>query len=155
MDDGLAVLCRSCGLCCDGSLFGRVALGPGEVAAARRHGLRIVEGGKGFEQPCGALSTRAARTGSEHVCSCYEERPRACRTFACRLYDRHRREGGPIDARLAAVGRVRQLVADLQALGLTPADFGGDSPGPPPPDERALRMHAELQMRLAARFPRA
>lgn len=105
-DEELAVLCRSCGLCCDGSLFGRVGLAPAERPAARRHRLRVIPSGSAFEQPCAALPVE----GDDRGCSIYADRPLACRAFTCRLYDRHRREGGPLDARLAAVSRARVLL---------------------------------------------
>ena len=129
MED-LETLCQSCGLCCDGSLFGLVPLEREEVGVARRHRLHLVDSERGFEQPCSALSPNGA-------CSIYEERPRACRAFVCRLYDRHRREGGPLEPRLAAVQRVRELLTTLHAKGLGPADL------------------AELQQRLEDDFARA
>jgi Fe-S-cluster containining protein len=111
----LALLCRSCGLCCDGSLFGRVDLEAMEVEPAKRRGLRILTNGNGFEQPCAAH----AQTG----CAIYEERPLSCRRFTCRLYERHRREGGPIEKRLAAVRRVRALLAGLAPSGAVPPEL--------------------------------
>jgi len=106
----LEALCRACGLCCDGSLFGAVPLEAAELGAARAHRLPILPRGNAFEQPCTALEAR----GAHRVCAIYEERPRACRAFVCRLYDRHRREGGPLDLRLAAVRRVRALLAAVE-----------------------------------------
>lgn len=155
MDAELATLCQSCGLCCDGSLFGRVPLGRGEAAGARKHRLRVLGDARGFEQPCAALSERDTRAGTRRACRIYDERPRSCRSFACRLYDRHRREGGPLAPRLAAVRRVRQLVAELRAQRLTPADFDDDSRGRSRPDAHAMRMHAELLTRLEEDFARA
>lgn len=144
----LARLCQSCGMCCDGSLFGRVILQSGEVERARRHGLRVLGSGKGFEQRCAAL----ARPGSigERRCRIYDERPLSCRKFTCRLYERHRRDGGPIEEGLAAVRRVRELVATLEAAGLTPGDFEGDEATGP-----AAATFAELMERLAGDFARA
>src|SRR5215472_16937799 len=101
-------LCQSCGLCCDGSLFGRVGLAPGEVEGARRRGLRVVPSGGSLEQPCAALE--ASASGRRRTCSIYDERPQSCRAFACRLYERHRLEGGPLEERLAVVRRVRELL---------------------------------------------
>ena len=115
----LEALCRSCGLCCDGALFGRVELQPDEVEPARRHRLHVVAGGKAFEQPCSAL----VRRDGDAVCAAYDERPRACRRFVCRLYERHRREGGPLEARLAAVARVRSLLASLDGSREAPAEL--------------------------------
>src|SRR4051794_40492279 len=115
IDGELEALCRSCGLCCDGSLFGRVTLEAEEVRGARALHLHVLERGNAFEQPCSALSTLDDRC----ACSIYEGRPRACRAFTCRLYDRHRREGGPLEERLEAVRAVRAL---LQSLATTRDD---------------------------------
>ena len=109
MDGELEILCRACGLCCDGSLFGRVGLEPEEVEGAKKHRLRVVESGKSFAQPCAALVDRA--------CSIYDERPLSCRRFTCRLYERHRAERGPIEPRLASVRRVRELLSRLDREG--------------------------------------
>jgi Fe-S-cluster containining protein len=124
MQDDLATLCQSCGLCCDGSLFARAALEPDEIAHARTKRLRVLADGRGFEQPCAALG--APDRNLRRACSIYPERPRACRRFTCRLYERHWREGGPIETRLAVVRRVRAIVAELEAAGLAPEDFEGD-----------------------------
>jgi hypothetical protein len=116
VDGELAALCQACGLCCDGSLFGRVDLEPDEVEPARRHGLHVLDDGRCFEQPCAALvPLDAVAELPGRACSTYEHRPASCRRFVCRLYDRHRREGGSLEPRLAAVRRVRQLLAALEA----------------------------------------
>jgi Fe-S-cluster containining protein len=124
MDD-LATLCRACGLCCDGSLFGRVGLDAEEVEPARKTHLRVLDSGKAFEQPCPALLA-VDGDGERRACSIYADRPRSCRRFVCRLHDRHRREGGPLEPRLAAVRRARRLVAELEASGMTAGDFAGE-----------------------------
>jgi Fe-S-cluster containining protein len=119
IEDELATLCQSCGLCCDGSLFGRVTLTTEEVAAARQRHLRVLANGRAFEQPCTAL----AGADDRWVCSVYRDRPRACHGFVCRLHERHRREGGPLAPRIATVRRVRQLIARANASGRTPTDL--------------------------------
>lgn len=149
----LSTLCQSCGLCCDGSLFGRVPLDPEEDVLARRNRLRVLDNGKAFEQPCTALGESSS--GARRICSIYDERPLSCRRFTCRLLDRHRREGGPLGPRVAAIQRVRRLVAELQAEGLTPADMDGHSGARSPAMVRALDMVAELQRRLEDDFARA
>ncbi|HEX3770515.1 MAG TPA: YkgJ family cysteine cluster protein [Polyangiaceae bacterium] len=123
--DELATLCRSCGLCCDGSLFGRARLDPDEVEGARRRGLRVVASGASFEQPCAALVA-----SPPFACSIYADRPRACGRFTCKLYERHRREGGPLEARLAAVTRVRTLLARLDESGNQTAGESEDESRP-------------------------
>jgi uncharacterized protein len=152
IDTDLARLCQSCGLCCDGSLFGRVSLQPGEAEPARKMHLRVLESGKAFDQPCPALEA-----GDGCQCSIYAERPLACRNFACRLYDRHRREGGPLEPRLASVRRVRELLAYLEASG--PRPVGGEDE-PASADHRFESDHAtqafsELVHRLDEDFARA
>ena len=122
MSADLAMLCRSCGLCCDGSLFGRVTLATEEVVPARERHLPVIADGRAFEQPCTGLAS-VDDAAERRVCSVYRDRPRACRGFVCRLYERHRREGGPLEPRIATVRRVRQLIAGLQASGPTPAEL--------------------------------
>jgi hypothetical protein len=153
----LATLCGSCGLCCDGSLFGRVDLEPDEVEPARKHRLRVLQGGKAFEQPCAALAS-SGTGGGPRRCTIYDERPLACRRFVCRLYDRHLREGGPIEERLAVVRRVRLLVASLEASGLAPTDFESAQASAQPLDPRAalaMQAYRELTRSLEEDFARA
>jgi Fe-S-cluster containining protein len=104
----LSALCRACGLCCDGSLFGIVPLRDEERAVARARGLPIVHE-RALEQPCGALSG----AGEDRSCAIYAERPGACRAFRCRLHARHETEDRPLDERLAIVRRARQLLAAI------------------------------------------
>jgi Fe-S-cluster containining protein len=152
MDSDLARLCQSCGLCCDGSLFGRVRLEPEEVEPARKMHLRVVESGRAFDQPCAALETDEGCR-----CSIYRERPLACRNFACRLYDRHRREGGPLEPRLASVRRVRELLACLEASSPRPGDSEDERApeGHHAEGERAREAFSELLRRLDEDFARA
>jgi hypothetical protein len=145
--DELATLCRSCGMCCDGSLFGRVPLEPDEVQGARKNHLPVLASGQGFEQPCPALAGAEGESG----CSVYAERPRACRRFVCRLFEQHAREGGPLEPRLAAVRRVRELAAALEASGLRQPDFDGERMAGTP----AADAYTELMLRLGRDFARA
>ncbi len=136
-------LCRACGMCCDGSLFDRVDLARDERARARRRGLRVLPGGRAFEQPCAAHRPGAG-------CACYDERPRACARFTCRLLDRVQRNDVAVADAVAAVSRVRSLVASLQRAGVDPADLDRDDADP------ALRAaHDELVRRLGDDLARA
>jgi hypothetical protein len=114
-DAALSALCQACGLCCDGSLFGRVDLEPGEVDRARALRLRVIESGKSFEQPCSALA-RGTREG-QRTCGIYEDRPASCRRFECRLHEKLRREGGSLEEPLAVVRRARSLLASVHGPG--------------------------------------
>jgi hypothetical protein len=109
----LSALCQACGLCCDGSLFGRVGLESNEVEGARKHRLHVVRGGASFEQPCSALADDARGPVERRGCTLYDDRPLSCRRFVCRLHEEYRREGGPIEERLAVVRRARELLASL------------------------------------------
>ena len=73
-------LCTQCGLCCDGTLFGRVELLlADDVDGLKAHGFRIVDGPKPrFSQPCSAL-------GPDCTCRIYAQRPEQCRAFDCAL----------------------------------------------------------------------
>lgn len=106
----LEALCLACGLCCDGSLFGRARLEPGEVERARKIGLRVLPSGGSFEQPCSAL-------GEGRACAVYTERPNACRAFVCGLWDEHRREGGALAPRLETIARARSLLDAFEKSG--------------------------------------
>src|SRR5580658_3789285 len=110
----LTALCQSCGLCCDGSLFGRVRLESSEVESARRHRLLVVANGKSFEEPCTALVKR----DTDHHCSIYAERPESCRRFVCELYAGQVREPASLDERMALVRRAKALLAFLESAGL-------------------------------------
>jgi hypothetical protein len=131
VEGDLTTLCRSCGLCCDGSLYGRAVLEPHEVEPARKNGLRVLGNGKGFSQPCAALVDRA--------CAVYDARPATCRRFTCRLYERHRREGGPLEPRLAAVRRVRELLAALEGQRVV-----GEATSAPEFSELVQRLHDDF-----------
>lgn len=78
-----SALCLECGLCCNGALFERGELRPGDDPARLQSvGLRIRQGRSGnvptrFDQPCGAFD----RCG----CTIYPERPAYCRMFECLL----------------------------------------------------------------------
>lgn len=104
-------LCRACGLCCDGSLFGRVPLTEREVEVARRLRLPVV-GGKALAQPCAAF---------HGDCEVYEDRPAACRAFVCALAAR---EAQPMIERLSIVARTKELLSRLAREGrLSPDDL--------------------------------
>ncbi len=78
-------LCLACGLCCDGTLFGHVKLGPGDDAkqlkalglpvTITRTAPRVAR----FRQPCAALC-------ADRTCRVYAERPAQCRSFECGVF---------------------------------------------------------------------
>lgn len=78
-EDDASALCRSCGLCCDGTLFTFVRLDANEATRARTNALPIVtrDGGDALPQPCAALD------GCD--CRVYESRPAPCARYDCML----------------------------------------------------------------------
>lgn len=75
-------LCVGCGMCCDGTLYGRARVSPGEESRIADAGLELVEGQDKtyFRLPC-----RFFGCGQ---CTIYEDRFDVCRTFTCALYRR-------------------------------------------------------------------
>ncbi|MBL9103336.1 MAG: YkgJ family cysteine cluster protein [Myxococcales bacterium] len=112
------MLCRRCGLCCDGALFTSVPLADGEIEPARRHGLVVVtrgDGTAGVRQRCAALR-------GDEGCAVYEVRPGCCRRYRCMLL-RALDEGevSPTEA-LAVVEEAHARLAAARAAGASPAD---------------------------------
>lgn len=98
----LETLCGACGLCCDGSLFLRVPLGPREVVPEAR--LLVVTNDRGARhvpQRCAAFS------GSG--CHVYAERPFACRRYECLLRGAVRGGGLSEAAALDVIAKARAL----------------------------------------------
>lgn len=75
-------LCLQCGLCCDGTLFGRVPLAADDdmehlATWAVRQGAKREH----LPLPCAALQDRA--------CIIYPHRPARCKEYRCRLLERY------------------------------------------------------------------
>ena len=113
----LEELCQACGFCCDGTLFQKALLRPEEVPTAKRLGLHVIQD-KGIAQPCPALT--------EAGCGVYAERPSVCQSFICKLYARHRDEGGPLRPRLRKVERAKQLLAVMKQGGMKRSEDGSE-----------------------------
>lgn len=68
-------ICMSCGLCCDGTLFGRVYLFEDEEPAPAVAEM-LEPDAQYFRQKC---------AGFAGCCQIYEDRPRTCRVYRCGL----------------------------------------------------------------------
>lgn len=74
-------LCVSCGMCCDGTLFGFVPVSDEESARVSDLGFTLTakpnpkDVGVCFTQPCRALSGTS--------CTIYHDRPSVCRAYRC------------------------------------------------------------------------
>lgn len=115
-------LCVACGMCCDGTFFGHVRLGPhddpkklknlGMPVRTSRSQPPVVR----FRQPCSALC-------ADRRCRVYADRPAQCRAFECRVYQDllGRRLALPAALRLVRRGRRRanRVRALLRELGDT------------------------------------
>lgn len=102
-------LCQSCGLCCQGLLHTCAKVYNDEIEAVERLGLPVHQRGDGhhvFPLPC-----------SQHKddkCMVYENRPKACRIYRCKLLKRYL--GGEInfEASLTLVKRAKELIAEAR-----------------------------------------
>lgn len=108
-------LCRSCGLCCGGTLFGAAPLTQVEASRLRTR-LDVIasdEGQHRLRLPC-----RANDAGG---CAVYADRPDVCANYACKLLKRVR--AGEMEAASAAaiVARIRGLLSSLEPR-LPPGD---------------------------------
>ncbi len=105
----LHALCKACGACCSGAVFGFVPLEPGELSAQSRRRLHVFKEGAGerFKLPCRALEGT--------VCGVYEDRPAMCREYYCDLYAEHEQAGGELEEKLGTVRRIRELLDRIRA----------------------------------------
>ena len=72
------ILCRQCGLCCDGSLFADVVISKAELAP--------IEGIVGYEERSGRIfMQQPCLAYCDGDCQLYENRPGGCRQFECQL----------------------------------------------------------------------
>lgn len=79
VDESMHV-CVACNLCCDGSLFNRVAVKPEEKE-------RLQEKGRFYTKSNGEIRMRLGchYLADNGQCECYKQRPRKCRTYQCEL----------------------------------------------------------------------
>lgn len=109
--DAVAKLCPACGMCCNGVLFGDVALRPGDNAKRlAAGGLTLFRKGRKhcFRQPCACFDGR--------LCRIYDERPQRCATFECRLLQRVQSGQANATTALRAIARARHWVEKIHEL---------------------------------------
>jgi uncharacterized protein len=106
----LSILCRDCGLCCDGSLFSHVGLEPEEIERLRALGIPTQTRRSGTEvlpQKCSALAGRS--------CRIYSDRPASCAAYQCLLADSLVEGRITLEAAQAVVRKAQRLIADGHA----------------------------------------
>ena len=152
-------LCLACGLCCDGTLFHHVKLGPGDDAKELKAlGLPVfVTRAKTpatlFRQPCSALC-------ADRSCRLYADRPSQCHAYECGVYKDAQAGRIEFAAALRVVKQARQRADKIRQLLRTLGDTdenralnerfrrtkrrmeSGDA------DEAALETFAELSLAM-------
>lgn len=108
-------LCLACGLCCDGSLFDNVRLGPGDdEEKLKALGLpvkwsRARKRVSFIRQPCSALC-------ADRACRVYADRPAQCRAFECSVFKELQADRITLDAALRSVKQVRRKADKVRRL---------------------------------------
>ncbi len=110
--DAVSKLCPACGLCCNGVLFGDVELQRGDDAKKlSKLGMSLRKKKNGmasFNQPCSCFDGK--------LCSIYDDRPKRCRTFECRLLQRAQTDEVTIPAALKSIAEARRCADDVRKL---------------------------------------
>lgn len=96
-------LCVNCSICCDGTLYGRLAVTEEEIE-------RLDNRGEFFTKPDGSLRMRLGCThlGRNGACQVYEDRPGICRTYRCRLLKR-------VDAGQTPEAHAVEIIREIRA----------------------------------------
>jgi Fe-S-cluster containining protein len=137
-------LCLACGLCCDGTLFDNVHLGPGDDAKKLKAlGLpvsvsRSVTPIAHFRQPCAALCT-------DRTCRVYADRPLQCRVFECGVFKDAQAGRITFAAALRLVKKARQRADNVRRL----LRKLGDTDEHRSMSERFRRMQRRLESGIA------
>lgn len=133
-------LCLACGLCCDGTLFDNVRLGPSDDATKLKAlGLPVTVSRAQtpiafFRQPCSALC-------ADRTCRLYADRPGQCRAFECGVFKAARAGRITAAAGLRSVKQARRRADHIRRL----LRELGDSDEQRPLGERFRRMQRRME----------
>jgi Putative zinc- or iron-chelating domain len=124
--------CVGCGLCCNGTLYFRAKVTPGEEPLLLDHGLTLTadEDRTYFALPCHHESCGR--------CTIYEERFDICRSFRCALLRRYQADEVDLATARAMVGKALELLAAVK---------GGD------PAAGLVGERGRIRSELAERLP--
>ena len=101
-------LCRSCGLCCDGTLFGKVRLQPQDSPEPLRvAGIMVTSDHRG------SLFKLACAAHQHGCCQVYASRPSNCRSYECKLLRRFKKGAVTWAEAAAQIDRLRRLREQL------------------------------------------
>ena len=97
-------LCKTCGLCCDGTLFDSVAIEPHETVPDELGPVRV--GDKdAFYQHCRCFNG---------VCTIYLCRPQACRQFKCLVLKDYQKQRSSYEASQTKIQRIISARASIE-----------------------------------------
>jgi len=105
------ILCKACGLCCTGHLFGWSKLRSAELDSASALGLHVFRepGQRGFNQPCPLWQGQCTIYTSPHY-------PHFCRTYQCKLLKRVLDEITSLPEALTVIEQAQVMIKELEAL---------------------------------------
>ena len=154
MSDAVSSLCRSCALCCDGTLFAYVSVSAEEAEALRARDVALAarkDGSFRLMQGCRGLVERS--------CALYAERPASCRAYSCLLAKALEEGEVGLDEARGIVDGAHQR---LGKLGAALGSEAGHSPVPairaslrgegPAPSEDAERLWLDAREYLRRHF---
>jgi len=124
------ILCKSCGLCCNGHLFIWTKLRSAELDSAQALGLNVFRSDpreRGFSQPCPLWQGQCTIYTSPHY-------PKYCGTYKCKLLKEVLDETSSLPDALTVVQQAKGMIRELEAL----------LPGSPNPNFRE-RLVAQLE----------
>ena len=101
--------CIGCGLCCNGTLYVRARVTPGEEPRLLEHGLELTGDA---EKPYFFLPCKYESCGR---CTIYEKRFDICRSFRCALLRSYQAGEIEVDQARSKVERAHELVAAVVA----------------------------------------
>jgi len=111
----LEQLCLACGLCCDGTLFDNVRLGPDDDAKKLKTLALPVFTTRAqapltlFRQPCAGLC-------ADRTCRLYADRPGQCRSFECGVFQGAQAGRIEFPAALRLVRKARRQADEIRRL---------------------------------------
>jgi len=101
-------LCLGCGLCCNGTVFECVQVDPEEQRPFESVQLIRVADKVAVPLPC--------QKYLERRCSIYEQRPRRCKKFTCKLYDEVASGSLTSSGARARIEQIRELSGTIEQL---------------------------------------
>ena len=105
-------LCKSCGLCCNGSLFIWTKLKSVELVPAQALGLKVFgpePSQRGFSQPCSLWDGQCTIYASPNY-------PHACQKYKCKLLKEVTDETVPLANALSIIQQTKKMIDELEML---------------------------------------